>query len=143
MPIALARSVTSAGGNAVERSRAWLAASVVWLDQSEALAWQAMARAVEHQAETGRTPAATEQESKPPQLPEAKPQSCASSKVAELRRHFAQIALMLAETEDKVARHHEDLSAHWPDRAAECRHMANQARQEARRARKVASDFGD
>lgn len=69
-----------------------------------------MARADEHQANTGPIPVSTAQESKLPQTPEA----LAPSKVAELRRHFAEIALMLAETEDKVAQHHEDLAAPGP-----------------------------
>ena len=67
----------------------------------------------------------------------------AHAHAVELRRDFAVTAWMLAETEDKVARHHDALAAQWPGRAAEYRRIAKQARDEATRARKVARDFGD
>jgi hypothetical protein len=81
--------------------------------------------------------------SKLPPRPEEQTEPTAPIAVTDLRRHFAEIALKLAETEEAVARQHEDLASLRPDRAVECQRIADEARREARRARELARHYSD
>ncbi len=122
---------------AIKRSRALLSASGSRLDRGEAALRRASARAERDQADIDRAAAESERELAH-QRPDLREQI---ERAKALRKRMAELAALLAATEDKVAQVHEDLAAHSPQRESEYRRTAEEARKAADHARKVQRQF--
>ena len=123
--------------DAIERSRALLAASGDRLDRTEAALRRAAARAQRNQAEIDRAVAQGERDlaRQPPDPGEQIEQAKA------LRKRLAETAAALAATEERVAQVHDELAARRPEHASDYRRIADEARQAASRAQEVGRQF--
>lgn len=129
--------------DAIERSHVRLAMGSASQERSEARVLRAEARADRSSAEMARVLAAGEWKSFPSPTPvRVQPAGAAVDTVA-LRRRCSDLASQLAQTEDSIARHHEELAVRRPSKAAGFLTIAESARVGAMRARQVALQFGE